>query len=514
MGIGFPKISLPKIELPKPKLPNPVDVVKKGVEVVGNGAKSVGKAGANVVKDGFDVAKTGAKTAVDLTGKGIQAQVDLLKAGADVATSAAKAGGRFALGAAEVAIDAKKKTLDLVGDVAQAGGKAAFDAVKFAAKEGLQLADGLQQKVHDAALDGIDKATGLDGKIKDLGPGDSMKLSGKVGLALELDVELKGEFEIKREKDGKYVVSGEAGAGVGLGAGAAAHVTAGGKVEYKFDNAEDAKKGALILAGAGATAANPVLGAALAPRPDDLAFLQKNLSSVEIKAGVDASVDASFGGEVGAGASAGASAGAAASSSYKLEFENGKPKALVRTTEVEVSGKAEASVELFGKLGKQTGTDAQGNPINDSLQAFSGVSGEVKGKIAVETKIPLDSAKVGDWAAFAASPTTAAFAGAAETTIKGELTGDAGDVGVKGDFELSGLSGKEVQTVAGRLLHGDFGNALDGVKVDTKGSWGTFSDKELGIGVDAKTGGAGVEVSVNGLKRDYTERGSFERKAA
>ncbi|QSQ26859.1 hypothetical protein JY651_18925 [Pyxidicoccus parkwayensis] len=509
MGIGLPKISLPK-----PKIPNPINVVKKGVEVVGNGAKAVGNAGAHVVKDGFDAAKTGVKTAVDITGKGIQAQVDLLHAGADVAKSAVKAGGRFALGAAEVAIDAQKKTLDLVGDVAQAGGKAAFDAVKFAAKEGLKLGDKLQQKVHDAALDGIDKATGLDGKIKDLGPGDSMKLSGKVGVAAELDVELKGEFEIKREKDGKYVVSGEAGAGVGLGAGAAAHVTAGGKVEYKFDNAEDAKKGALILAGAGATAANPVLGAALAPRPDDVKFLNQHLSSVEIKGGVDASVDASFGGEVGAGASAGASAGAAASASYKLEFENGKPKALVRTMELEVSGKAEASVELFGKLGKQTGTDAQGNPINDSLQAFSGVSGEVKGKVAVETKIPLDSAKIGDWAAFAASPTTAAFAGAAETTIKGELTGDGGDVGVKGDFELSGLSGKEVQTVAGRLLHGDFGHALDGVKVDTKGSWGTFTDKELGIGVDAKTGGAGVEVSVSGLKRDYTERGSFGSKAA
>ena len=509
MGIGLPKISLPK-----PKIPNPIDVVKKGAEVVGNGAKAVGNAGANVVKDGFDVAKTGVKTAVDITGKGIQAQVDLLQAGADVAKSAVKAGGRFALGAAEVAIDAQKKTLDFVGDAAKAGSEAAFDAVKFAAREGLKLTDKVQQRVHDAALDGIDKGLGLDAKIKDLGPGDSMKVSGKVGLALELDVELKGEVEIKREKDGKYVVSAEAGAGVGVGAGAAAHVTAGGKVEYKFDNAEDAKKGALIIAGAGATAAQPALGLALAPRPDELAFLQKNLSSVEIKGGVDASVDASFGGEVGAGGSAGASATAAASSSYKLEFENGKPKALVRTTEVEVSGKAEASIELFGKLGKQTGTDAQGNPINDSVQAFSGVSGEVKGKVSVETKIPLDSAKVGDWAAFAASPTTAAFAGAAETTIKGSLTGDAGDVGVKGDFELSGLSGKEVQTVAGRLLKGDFGNALDGVKVDTKGSWGTFTDKELGIGVDAKTGGAGVEVSVKGLKRDYTERGSFENKAA
>ncbi|NMO23461.1 hypothetical protein HG543_52695 [Pyxidicoccus fallax] len=504
--IGLPKPSLPKIELPKPPIPNPLDIAKKGVDVA--------KKGVDLAQDGFDVAKQGVKTAVDLTGKGIQAQVDLLQAGADVAKSAVKAGGRFALGAAEVVIDAQKKTLELATDVAADAGKTAFDAVKFAAKEGLELGNKLQNKVHDAALDGIDKATGLDGKIKDLGPGDSLKVSGKVGLALELDVELKGEVGIKREKDGSYVVSAEAGAGVGLGAGASAHVTAGGKVEYKFKNAEDAKKGALILAGAGATAAQPLLGAALAPRPDEVAFLQKNLHSVEIKGGVDAGVDASFGGEVGAGGSVGAGASVAGSSSYKLEFENGKPKSLVRTTELEVTGKAQASIELFGKLGKQSGTDANGNPVHDSLQAFTGINGEVKGKLAVETKIPLDEAKVGDWAAFVASPTTAAFAGPAETTIKGELSGDAGDYGVKGDFELSGLSGKEVQTVAGRLLRGDFGNAIDGISVKTKGSWGTFKDKELGVGVDAKTGGAGVEVSVSAQKRDYTERGSFGDKAA
>ncbi|MCE9671439.1 hypothetical protein LY474_26900 [Myxococcus stipitatus] len=497
MGL-FPKVKLPEIKLPK--LPNPLKVAEKVVDKGVDVAKDVTKKGVEVAKDGFDVAKDAGKTAIDLTGKGIQAQVDLLQAGADTAKAAVKQGGKFLLGAAEVAIDTQKKTLDFVADTVADGGKAAFDAVKFAAKEGLKLGDKLQQKVHDAALSGIDKGLGLDEKINNLGPGDSMKLSGKVGLALELDVELKGEVGVRRDKDGKFVVSAEAGAGVGLGAGANAHVTAGGKVEYKFDNAEDAKKGALILAGAGASAASPVLAPALAPRPDELAFLQKNISSIELKGGVDASVDASFGAEAGpAGLKAGASASAAGSAGYKIEFENGQPKNLVRTTSVELSGKAGVTASLFKNLG---GGD-------DAFKAFNGVEGEVNGKLTVESKIPLDAAKVGDLAAFMASPTTAAFAGPATTALKGELTGDAGAVGVKGDFEVSGLSGAEAQSVAGKLIKGDFGNALDGVTVDAKGSWGTFKDKDLNLGVDFKTGGLGVEVSGKGNQRDYTEQGQF-----
>ncbi|AGC43438.1 hypothetical protein MYSTI_02109 [Myxococcus stipitatus DSM 14675] len=495
MGL-LPKLKLPEIKLPKISLPDPVDVAKK---VVDKGV-DVAKKGVEVAKDGFEDAKDVGKAAIDLTGKGIQAQVDLLQAGVDTAKSAVKQGGKFLLGAAEVAIDAQKKTLDLVTDTVADGGKAAFEAVKFAAKEGLKLGDKLQNKVHDAALSGIDKGLGLDQKIKDLGPGDSMKLSGKVGLALELDVDLKGEVGVRREKDGSYVVSAEAGAGVGLGAGANAHVTAGGKVEYKFKTAEDAKKGALIVAGGAAAATSPVLAPALAPRPDELAFLQKNLSSVELKAGVDASVDASFGVEGGvAGLKAGASASAAGTASYKLEFENGQPKNLVRTTAVELSGKAGVTASMFKNLGAG----------DDAVKGFSGIEGEVTGKLTVESRIPLDAAKVGDMAAFLASPTTAAFAGPAQTALKGELTGDAGPVGIKGDFEVGGLSGDEAKSVLGKLVQGDFGNAFDGVSVQAKGSWGTFKDKDLNLGVDLKTGGLGVEVSAKGNQRDYTEQGQF-----
>ncbi|MBZ4418525.1 hypothetical protein [Myxococcus sp. RHSTA-1-4] len=365
--------------------------------------------------------------------------------------------------------DAKDFVTEGLSDLANFAGDVASDALGFAKDVVLAPVD--------AAIDQLTAPLEkeLTDEIKKLNSaGDTLTLSGNLDVKVGLKAGIQGEAEIERTADGKYQLSAEVTGDVGVGLVGSASVSAGGRMEFKFDTPEEAAKAAIIL-GKGP--------AALASGGEDHKFLAQHLSAMEVNVGVEA--EAGLGAKFGPGG-AELSASLGATSSYRVEFDKGKPTHLVRTTEIEGSGAAGVATGLKGKLGFNVG-------------------GDVSGTVSLETRLPLDASKLDgkDVLAFLASPATAMFAGPAETSISVEGSVDLGNQGHFFTAEISGLSGDEVQNVTTKLLDGKFENAFDDVKVEAQVTTGSFKDRELGLG--AKLGV--VDFDVNARHRDVTAEG-------
>ncbi|WP_304364041.1 hypothetical protein, partial [Myxococcus fulvus] len=365
--------------------------------------------------------------------------------------------------------DAKDFVTEGLGDLAGMAGDFAKDALGFAKDVVL--------KPIDMAIDQI--TAPIEGAVADEikklnSPGDTITLSGNLDVKVGLKAGIDGEVEVEKTADGKYQLSAEVTGDVGVGLVGSASVSAGGRVEMKFDTPEEAAKAAVIL-GKGP--------AALASGGEDHKFMLDHLSAMEVNIGAEA--EAGLGGKFGP-ANAELSASIGATTSYRVEFDKGKPTNLVRSIEIEGSGAASIAGGLKGKAG-----------IN--------IGGEVTGSVSMETSIPLDASKVDakDMLAFIASPATAAFAGPAETSISIEGSVDAGPEGRFFTAEVSGLSGEEVQTITKNLVNGNFDNAFEGVNVDAQMTTGSFKDRELGVG--AKLGV--VDFELNARHRDVTAEG-------
>lgn len=468
------------------------------LESPAHGSNSGGEDASGVVEAGFfDFVPN----PIDVLEGVLEAGSDLLDAGVGAVREALKRGGRFLLGAAEVVIDAGNKTIDFVGDVAN-DVKAAADVLKFAAEHGLQLVGRAREEVHRLMLAAINKSLGMGDKIVALGVGDSYTLSGGVDAGWGADGSVEGAVEVTREGDDCYVVSAEVSADVGAKLFEGAAVGAGARVEFKFDNPEDAKRAALILAagglalGAAASAAsgNPaaaVLLPALEPTGDEIDFLQSHLSAAEITGSVGAELD----GKLEAGALGnGAAFEGEVSHSYRMEFENGKPVALVRTTELFVSGDA-ASNLIISQVGEQAGSAL--------IEAMSR-GGEVTGTVTVETRLALDGARISDVATFLIDPDSAAFVGGAETSIRASVAVDLGGRGVEAEVELSRLSIGDARQVVGGLLRGDVRDVLRNLPFDVSGSVSSFEDTGHTPHLNLKVQGFGIEVEGRSEERDRT----------
>lgn len=430
--------------------------------------------------------------AVDFGGGVVDFGADAISFGED----AVQTGGRFVQGVANVAVDAGRKTVDFAGDVAGDVKDAAEGALKFAAEQGLKLAGRALDAVHNLALNTIDAGLGVGKNINKLSVGDSYKLGEKVSAGLGVDASLEGQIEVKRDQD-SYVVSSELSGDIGLKLGGGGMAGLGGKTEFKFDNAEDAKKATLVLAGAGAAASTvvtaPELALALVPHPGEISFLKDHISAIELKGDVNADVDSKF--DLGF-AEGGTAASVGLSSSYRVEFEKGRPVALSRATELSGTGTAQTAFNFINKNMSRQGMDSITGAINQG--------GEAKGTVTVETRIPLDAAKIPDVALFLASPTSAAFSGAAETSVKGSLVVDQGDKGVQGDVEISKLSGHEARQIVGDLVQGKVNDAFRGIKVDFSASASRFEDRGFNPSLDLKVGGFGIELDGYSEQRDVT----------
>ena len=394
--------------------------------------------------------------------------------------------------AGEFAVDVAKGTVDLIGDAASWTANQVGDAVKYAIEQGMKLAGPVLDKVRSLAREGIDKGLGITENINSLDPGDSVNIGGSFHAQLGVSVDASAEIQVQCEEGPngtkRYTVSGEVDASVGIGVGGSGSAGVGGKMEFTFHNPEDAARAAKILAsGAAGVAAlagpTAVLAPALLPGPGDLSFLNQHLKSVE----VDASVGAHFDSVAGV-----AEADVSAESGYRLNFENGKPVSITRTTEISAEGSVGGPLELL--------KDSLGNAITIPNDA------KASGSVTVETTIPIDGAGVTDLAAFIANPATAAVAGPATTSVTIEGSFEVGgDVGTTGSVTIDGIDASEVRGVVNKLLHGDAANAFKGVEVSVSAEVSAWHDDPDGFdfSFEGTALGQGVEVSAhNEVRRE------------
>lgn len=426
--------------------------------------------------------------------------------GGNVVGAVVDGGTKLIGAAADFAIDTTKGTLSVIGDAASLTFDAVKEGVQWAAEKGLELAGPLLDKARDWFKDAVTGALKIDEKIDRLGPGDTFTVGGGVEVTAGVDVEVSADIQVTRNDDGTYSVSAGVDGKLGLEALAGADIGAGGKVEFRAKNAEEAKRLAESLAMAGAAAAaagTPPFSAVaplLTPSGSDLSFMKDHLSAIEVSASVSAGVDASL--EAG-GVDLSAGASAEGEVAYRIEFNEDGTKSLVRKQTISGSVSGDATAQLLG------------DGVTGSLPA-----GELSGHadLTVETRVPLPDS-LGDVTDIAGAVTLltdqsgalAQLMPHAQTTIKGAIGGEVkvGDVAHGGEIsiEASGLDVGDALRVARELVQGDVKGAiaeLPEVKVEGYHYETTGLDFHGGIEV----AGQGVSIDLDNTIKD--RQGSFE----
>jgi hypothetical protein len=451
-------------------IPNPIDIIQ---DVVSGGWDAL-KDGASALKDGI---LTVGKIPLNIAEEGIELVEDL---GENV-LHVVKDGVEFALDTVNGTIDFIDKSADAVKAV-----------VEYAADKGLELAADARNYLRNKTLDAATNALGVDEKdIAKLGPGDSISFGATVDVTAKVSIGADAGLSVTRNDDGTYTVAGNVSADVGAAMGADAEFGVGARIELSAKTPQEAEAMVKQLAAMAVSASNPVLLAVFAPTKSELQDMAKHISAVELSATAAASVDESF-------PPLELDASLKAESTFRIEFENGKPATAVRTTSVSVEGGA--SMDFLG----------------DQLGAKAGA--EASGTIAVETRMPIKGNSVTDIFAFVASPATAALVPDQATTsitMSGEfsstVSGSAGggsvtagvstNQGVSGEIKISGIEDNEIISLM-RNLVSDPRQALRGVDVELSASVNGFTESTAELGVDIKKLGQGFEAKLDRKRRD------------
>jgi hypothetical protein len=402
----------------------------------------------------------------------------------------------------EFVVDTAKGTVNLVKNIADATLDEVKGAVQYAIEQGLELAGDVRDFLRDKALDVAGQAVG---QIDDLAEGESVDLHADVDVSLGVSVGVNGSVSVTKTDEG-YVVAGEVGADIGLAGGGEGEVGLQGRVEMTYATAEEAKAAAQKLLLMGGSGVSPVLTPVLAPSPSELQDMMEHVTAIELSGTAAAEIkglpaDDGLSGEVGF------------ETTYRMEFEDGKPVALVRKTSLDA--------ELAASLPKE---------VTDALKASGlnlNVGAKFEGSIELETRIPLSGDLGGkDLLAFIASPATATVAGEAESsiTITGSVDGSAtggisaGPVdigrttttGTEISLTIGDIDADEVTSVFKNLVKGDFGSLFKGVDVTVKAGWEKWKEEEYGFEAEFTVAGQGIEASAGRTRHDTLEENSTE----
>lgn len=398
-------------------------------------------------------------------------------------------------------------------------------------------------EVKDTALEVggkvVDEVTGLgrdwmealdyEGQIDKLGPGDTYKLSLGGDASIEgFKGYAKGNLEVSRNDEGEYIVSadGELGGGLyaqlggsaGGRASAEGELTGGikGKVELKFTSPEEAKRAADILVRMAAPEVAMLKGGP--PSVDDMKFVTKNLSAVEVSQNqaLQLGVDLGLGVKQSSGASAFVEGGVKVEYTARIEFDDkGKPSLVVKS---DMSGEVTGGLEFGVNNSKNVTAGTQ-----SSLQA----TGALKGTLTTESRfdIPLgvDPLKL-------VQDPVGTLKGAAvkelksvetKTTVTVQAEGTAGKKGGGYEAKLS------VTTGPGKFLEGPaLDYALRGQLDKAAEAAGASAEVEASIHRYDKTGvaaspelkfvgiGAGAEISAERTDYDTAPVFSFKGNGA
>jgi hypothetical protein len=437
------------------------------------------------------------------------------------------------------------------GDPRKVPDRGGWTAVRNAGHGAVDEAQKRLGQVKDAALDQLNDLKNkivdigdIDQHIDALGKGDKYNVSLSADACfpvygVPVKVQGKGELEISKNKDGEYVVSagGEYGAGIWKEVGTKAGVDGatrdskgeagilagqGGKVEFKFNTAEEAKQGAEALLrlavmgpamAGGAAARTPGITAGIA---SDAAFLKPHLAAVELSQKATAALKGELGlGQV-RGVSVSGNLGVEANMESTMRLEFPKPGSFdlppVLVMKQKLSGKAAGGLEFTppGKLGGKFGGE---------------IKGEFKPTLEVETRIPLP--KGTDVPKLLTEPSGALGPGGkylmnnatSKVTLTYEFEGGVGGK-VKNGPQVAIANGRELKLevtlnwkdlsnsgAMDHMLHGRVPQALQaaGDKVQVK-AWDTSYVVYGGkVSVGAKVVGYGAEVNLAGKRKDIAE---------
>lgn len=389
------------------------------------------------------------------------------------------------------------------------------------AKQHLQLAwrDGLFSGATRRAEAFVHKylaVTDVDASVHQLRPGDSYRLSsdasvklglGAKGAEVSLGPTLSAGIEVSRTEDGKtYVVSGDsallaklsASAGLSSISKVKGELSAGGggKVEFSFASADQAARAAQLLVEA---AGSPAKFAARAvAKPSEIAALMRALSAAELgpqaaaRLGIDVEAGHSL---LGAEKADAADLSASATTTYRLEFKDGKPAALAAKTSLQF----ESSVA-------RSQTFKQGDFSLDSGKALS-----ASVRVDVERRVELRAGVRVEDAARALLVGPAAMTVGVETKKGGSF----GESGAKLEFKLEGETGTLLRA-AWALRGGDALGAaglFDKADVTTRRT--ATSGLSLSLGVEAAGDGASVGMKAMRKRQlsNHAEEGSGREMA-
>lgn len=336
----------------------------------------------------------------------------------------------------------------------------------------------------------------------ELDEGDSLRANCKVGGSFEFGVGLETSYEVKCTKKipdpdnpgkfiSEYAVTIETSPEVKVALGIVELTDAPGvKVEYKFKNADELAVFHKTLIKSNVLA----VGINMGPTKEERDLINSRLSSIEIKNNVGAEFDAKFG--IKDAVELGTKPGIKVNNSFKIEYENGQPTSLVRTTEI--SGEA-------GKFGLSI-------PIVGSDKGFDLNTKLLPGKhtATFETRVPIETTDKLDVVTLLADPLRATQLENAETTLKYTTENDTGPVGTQFELEIKNLSAGETEKLAHSLITAD-SSELKGIKFDVKSKHSVFTDTGINYGIDLSYKGFGVDASGLAEKRDVTTT-EFERK--
>jgi hypothetical protein len=382
-------------------------------------------------------------------------------------------------------------------------------------------------KILDAFADAFDFVTqpltnALNDQIEKLGPGDSYKVGvGAHGQIKAVGVEARGELEVKRGEDGKYTVSasGELNADLakklklpGL------EVGVDGKVEFAFDNLEEAKRGADTLAQiAGAAVVGSATGipgggvvaggaATVANLGDgDAQFLAENVSAVEVGGTVSADLSQKLG--LPGMDAAGNGVGLSVEGGQRARIEFGQ-------------GDAPPSV-TFTQNGKATGTAALGGGppnANVSLQGEASASVTVQHKLTLPQDFGLgDITRLGDVARGSKVESSVQLQLQQKATVNGEVGPFSGGAegSVTSTLEFKGDPAGILSKGLPKALQGDFEGARKAVgdhaevnasvELRLKGNAG--ANANLGPGYVASNGEVEARLKLSGSPAELARKG-------
>lgn len=336
-----------------------------------------------------------------------------------------------------------------------------------------------------ALNDAIDSTLHVRDSVNDenLPPGDTVSFSASLYGAVPIPGvpgvsavgEAGGEVTIERTADGGYTVTSALDLSVGLGGFNVAAVTedAGTAVEYSFDSAEEAQRGAIALLRQGVDAPAQLLEET---RSDDEVFMGQHLSAVEFSGDLQGRLDGHYGidGFLAGAVSAGAEGNVTVGGGVRVEFEKGQPVAIEATFEESASvlGELPGSTDpIFGLAGVDSSEEGP-------LEAVArGEAFGAEGHVRFSVKVPIsgDDLSLGD---IFLNPSSV-HRGTPVYSVTAEADVYAGDHGTHYESEFA-LAVRDGETVADGLRSGDWRAALSGVKLDGHNSATPYDEVQRG----------------------------------